>query len=145
MAYFTSGHVDNAITTSTRIGLVGSAVAAGSPFAQFEAWARADVKSAAMNAGYELTDTSTDANVQRLAIAAWYSYAAGARKGIEIPDRIKEDLFRLEQLRRGEYRLPGLTASARDAVGGVKFSSTIASSTSGRVQYFSRGKLKNSW
>ena len=143
MAYFTSGHVDNAITTATRIGLAGSAVTAGSPFAQFEAWARADVKSAALNAGYELSDTSDDANVQRLAIAAWYSYAAGARKGIEIPDRIKEDLFRLEQLREGKYRLPGLTPSARDAIGGVKFSATTG--TNGRVAYFSRSALKNSW
>lgn len=145
MAFFTAGEVDNAITTATRVGLVGSATTAGSAFAQFEAWARGDVQSAALNAGYALGDTTTNDTVKRLSIAVWYSHAAGVRKGIEIPDRIKDDLYRLEQLRVGEYRLPGLTPSARDGIGGVKFSSTSTTATNGRVQYFSRSKLRYSW
>lgn len=145
MAYFTSGEIDNALGIATRIALVGSATGTSSAFAQFEEWARSDVQSAALNAGYELDDTTTNAAIKRLSIAVWYSYAAGARKGMPIPDRIRDDLYRLEQLRVGEYRLPGVTPSSRDGVGGVKFSSTSTTATNGRVQYFSRSKLRYSW
>lgn len=145
MAWFTSGEVDNAFTTATRIALVGSATGTASAFAQYEAWARGDVQSAAENAGYTLADTTSNDTVKRLAIAAWYSMAAGGRKGLPLPDRIKEDLYRLEQLREGNYRIPGLSPSERDGIGGVKFSSISTTSSNGRVQYFSRKKLRYSW
>lgn len=145
MAWFTAGEVDNAFTTATRIAIVGTATGTSSAFAQYEAWARGDVKSAAENAGYTLGDTTSNATVKRLAIAAWYSMAGGGRKGLPIPDRIKEDLYRLEQLREGNYRIPGLSPSERDGIGGVKFSSTSTTATNGRTQYFSRSKLKSSW
>ena len=143
MAWFTAGEVDNAITTATRLALVGSATGTNSSFAQHEAWARGDVQSAALNAGYELGDITTNATVKRLAIAAWYSMAAGARKGLPIPDRIKEDLYRLEGLRTGRYRLPGVSPSEQDGIGGVKFSATTGAN--GRAQVFSRKKLRYSW
>ena len=146
MAWFTAGEVDRAITTATRVALVGTSVAtASTSFAMFEAWARSDVSAAAANAGYTLAGTTTNAALKRLGIAVWYAYAAGARKGIEIPDRIKTDLYLVEQLREGKYRIPGATPSAQDGVGGVKFSSTSSTSSNGRVQYFSRSKTRYSW
>ncbi len=143
MAWFTAGDVDAAFGQETRLALVGSATTSGSSFALFETWARGDVQSAAHVAGYSISDDETSDTVKRLAMAAWYSMAAGARKGHPVPDRIKEDLYRLEQLRTGEYPIPDLTPSERDGIGGVKFSAT--SGTSGREQRFSRKKLKGYW
>lgn len=141
MAYFTSGEVDAAITTTTRIGLVGSATTTASSFGQYEKWARSDVQAAAQVAGYSLGDTTSNDTIKRLAIAKWYSLAASIRSGIPIPDEIREQLFRLEQLRLGQYPIPGLTPSSRDGVGGSKFSSQSETSTSGRTQFMSRSKL----
>ena len=143
MAWFTAGDIDATIGTATRLALVGSATTAGSAFARFEEWARADVQSAGHVAGYTISDVETNATVQRLAIAAFYSMAAGARKGQPVPERIKEDLYRLEQLRSGEYPIPGLTPSERDGIGGVKFSSTTGADARG--QRFSRKKITGYW
>lgn len=143
MAWFTSGEVDQAITTATRIALVGTSTATSSAFRTFEAWARADVTAAAANAGYSLATTTTNQAIKRLGISAWYSFAASTRKGLALPDRVKGDLFIIEELRAGRYRIPGATPSAQDGVGGVDFSET--SGTSGRTQYFSRSKLRSGW
>lgn len=142
MAFFTAGTVDAAITTATRTGLVGSATTSGSPFALFERWARSDVKAALQVAGYSASDTTTNETVERLAVARWCMHAFGTRKGFELPDTIRDDLYRLEQVREGNYPIPGLTPNSEDGIGGSKFSNTSASATNGRPRYFSRSEFK---
>lgn len=142
MAYFSSGDVDAAITTATRLKVVGSATSSGSVFGKFERWARSDVQAALQVAGYSAGDTTTNDTVQRLAIARWVMLTYGARKGMEIPASIRDDLYRLEQVRTGDYPIPGLSADAEDGIGGAKFSTTDANATNSTARYFKPSAFK---
>ena len=136
MAFFTSGDVEAAITTDTRVGLVGTATTSASAFAKLERWARSDVQAALQVAGYTVGDTTDNDTVQRLAIARWCMLAFGSRKGLEIPATIRDDLYRLDKVRTGDYPIPGLTADSEDGIGGAKFSSTDTNDTNNAARYF---------
>ena len=142
MTWFTAGTVKQAITTDTFVGLVGSATTTGSAFGLFERWARSDVKAALQVAGYTPGDTTTNDTVIRLAIARWCMHANGTRKGMEIPPTIREDLYRLDQVRTGDYPIPGLTPDSEDAIGGSKFSVIASNATNSTARYFKPGSLK---
>lgn len=142
MAWITAGEVDLEIGTATRIGIAGSATTSGSAFALFERRARSDVKAYAAIAGYEdLGDTTDNDTLKSLCVAQWYLRASGSRKGMSVPESIKDQLFRLEMLRRGDYSIPGLTPSAQNAIGGSAFSK-VGTADASRKRYFSPDNLK---
>lgn len=137
MAYLTSGYVDLAVGTQLRSALAPSTAA----FLIFEGQARAAVQAAAQVAGYSIGNTSTNDMVRLLALSQWFYFAGGFRRGIEPPPIVKEYFDRLEQVRKGEYPIPGLTQSTEDGISGSQFSSTDETSTTSRPQFFSRTKL----
>lgn len=144
MAILTSDYVDRAITTSTRVALVGTATGTASAFAQFEAMARATVSSKAAVKGYTIASDSTNDMVRLLCVGQWFFWAGGFRKGLEVPPTIKASMDMLEAVEQG-LPIAGLTPSTRDGIGGLVASNTSPSSTSGRPARFSRKKLDPYW
>lgn len=144
MPILTSGYVDLAITTARRVALVGSATGTGSAFAQYEKMARATVASKAAVKGYSIATNSTNDMVRLLCLGQWYFWAAGYRKGMEVPPTIKESMSMLEDVEKG-MPIAGLTPDTEDGIGGTKASATTGTSTSGRAQRFSRAKLDPYW
>lgn len=145
MAILTTEYVDNAIGTATRIAFVGSATGTGSAFLQHEAAARSIVASRAAVKGYAIGTSSDNDFVRTLVLGQWYMMAGGLRKGLEVPDAIRNAIVALEQVAQsgeGALPIPGMTPSTEDGIGGVKFSSSTG--TGARVQYFSRTKMR-SW
>ncbi len=139
MAFLTTGYVDACIGTATRQALANT-----SAFAIYEKQARAEVQAAAQVAGYSIGNTSTNDMVQWLAMGQWFVFAGAQKKGLEPTESIQRALDSLELVRTGKKPIPGLSADTEDGVGGTKFSDTSETSTSARVQYFSRAKL-SSW
>lgn len=139
MAILTSGYVDLAIGTATRLALAPSTAA----FAQYETQGRMAVIAKAAVAGYVIATNSANDKVKELVLGQWYVKALGWRKGMQLPPNVAISVNELEQVQNGVLPIPGMTPTSRDAVGGVKFSST--STTTGRPQYFSRSQLKGNW
>jgi hypothetical protein len=140
MAFLTSGYVDLAVGTSTRVALSPTT----SAFVIHEGMARAAVQASAQVAGYSLGNTSTNDMVRLLTLSQWFHFAGGFRRGIDPPPVVREYFDKLTELREGKWPLPGLTPSTEDGIGGVQSSSTNESDAEARVQYFSRTKL-TSW
>lgn len=138
--HITSGYVDLAVGTATRVALSPST----SAFVIHEGMARAAVNASAQVAGYSLGNTSTNDMVRLLTLSQWFHFAGGFRRGIDPPPVVREYFDKLTELREGKWPLPGLTPSTEDGIGGVQFSASTATATSGRVQHFSRSKL-TSW
>jgi len=142
MAILSAGYVDRAIGTATRIAFVGTATGTGSAFAQFEAQARSVVAARAALKGYTIPTDSDNDFVRLLVLGQWYFFAGGMRKGLEVPPAIADAINKLDEVTRKENALPipGMTPDTEDGIGGTKFSNASAS---GRVQYFSREKMRN--
>jgi len=143
MAILTSGDVDRAIGTATRIALVGTASSAGSAFSQYEKQARAVVTAKAQLKGYSIATNSTNDFVRLLVLGQWYFFAGGMRKGLEVPAAIANAINLLDEVAREKNALPipGLDADTEDGIGGSKFSVTTEGSTNARVQFFARSKM----
>lgn len=139
MAILTSGYVDLAIGTNTRLQIAPSTAA----FSQYEEQARSTVQARAAVAGYTITDDSDNAMVKRLVLGQWYIHGLGFRKGMTLPPVVKDALTDLRLVSNGKLPIPGLTANARDAVSGVEFSDV--SGTTNRKQKMSRKILDRSW
>lgn len=137
MAYLTAGYLDLIIGTATRTALAANTAAVSA----FEKLARAEVQAAAQVAGYSIGNTSTNDMVQWLTAAEWFRLAGGLKKGIVVPDAVQVALEDLKLVREGKKPIPGLTPSTEDGIGGTKFSDTSETSSSARVQYFSRSKM----
>lgn len=136
MVWFTSGYVDNAIGTSTRVALAPTTAA----FIQFEEMARSKVKSEIAVAGYFPGDDSENATLKRMALGWWYVYAGGLRKGLEMPQALGDAVNDVIRVHSGELKIAGLTQDEQGGIAGSKFSSV--SSSSGRPRYWSRDQLK---
>lgn len=139
MAILTTGYVDLTIGTSTRLALAPSTAA----FDLYEEQAREAVRAKAQVAGYSIPTNSTNAKVRELVCGQWYVKAMGWRKGMDLPPNVSVAVLELEQVQSGKLPIPGLTPSAENGVGGVKFSATTG--TGGRSQYFSRKQLSGNW
>jgi hypothetical protein len=137
LAYLSTGYVDAALGTATRIAIAPTTAG----FVIFEGQARAAVQAAAQVAGYSLGNTSTNDMVRLLALSQFFYFAGSFRKGIEPPPIVKEWFAKLDLVRTGEYPIPGLSPSTEDGIAGSQFSSTAEDDSEGRVQYFSRSKL----
>lgn len=147
MAIITAGYVDRAIGTATRIAFVGTATGTGSAFAQHEAAARSIVASRAQVKGYAIGTSSDNAFVQLLVLGQWYWLAGGMRKGLEVPPAIGDAMAKLDEVApkdssKAALPIPGMTPSTDDGIGGSQFSQSIGTSSTDRVQYFSRSKMQ---
>lgn len=141
MAFISSGYVDIAIGTNTRLALAATAGA----FDQFERMARARVTAACQVAGYSLATSSSNDMLQYLTLGQWYVVAGGLRKGIEPPAAIADSLWQLDQVRKGDMPIPGLSPSQTNGIGGHVFTTTSTYSSNARVPRFTRNKLDKSW
>lgn len=139
MAWIDSTYVDNAIGSTVRSAVTG---ASSTVFDQFEAAARARVQEAASVAGYSLPDSGVTDQLKDLCCGIWIILAYGDRKGLQVPERFRDVLYRLDMVSNGKARLVGYTPSSRDGIGGSSFSAT--SGADGRPQQMSRTKL-NQW
>ena len=139
MTILTSGYVDNAIGTNTRLQIAPST----SAFSQYEEQARSVVQARAAVAGYTIPDTSDNAMVKRLVLGQWYIHGLGFRRGMSLPPVVKDALTDLRLVANGKLPIPGLTPNAGDAIAGVEFSAT--SGTTNRKQKMSRKILDSSW
>lgn len=137
MAFLTTGYVDAALRTATRVALAPTTAA----FLIYEGQARAAVQASAQVAGYSIGNTSTNDMVRLLALSQWFYFAGGFSKGIEPPPIVKEYMGKLEEVRAGNYPIPGLSPSTEDGISGTQFSSTDENDAEGRIQFFSRSKL----
>jgi hypothetical protein len=132
VAFIDTVYADTLIGESARRALAPTQAA----FDTFEEAARADVQSAAQAAGYALGDTTTNAMVRRLTLAAWFVHAGGFRQGLTAPAAIMQAYEDLDRVRAGSMPIPGLSPSTEDGVGGI-----LVSSTSGRPPRLTRDKL----
>jgi len=139
MAWFTSAELDDFIGSGTRAALDGSDT---DTFDQFEAQARATVQSVLISQGYTVGTTTTNTFVKMLAMGQWYLFAASTRKGIEMPESVKQIIGMLNAVFEGRLPIPGLTPSAADGVGGVKASSSSETSDVGRPPRMKRSDLR---
>lgn len=144
MAIITAGYVDNAIGTSTRVALAGTS-ATSARFVQYQEQATSTVQSKALVAGYGIATNDTNVFVKQLVLGQWYVKALGWRKGMALPPNVATAINDLELVSTGDLPIPGKTPNARDAIGGVKFSETSKTATTGRFQYFSRNEFKGNW
>ena len=136
MAWIDTTYVDNAIGSTVRTAVTNSS---STVFDQFEEAARARVKEAASIAGYSLPDTTTSAQLKDLCCGVWVTLAYGTRKGLVVPERFRDVIYRLDLVASGKARLVDYTPSSRDGIGGSTFSATTG--TDGRPQQMSRKAL----
>jgi hypothetical protein len=141
MAYLTTTYVDNAIGTAPRLKVAPNTAV----FNQFEVMARMKVRAAAAMVGYTLgnTDIGTSQQLAALALGQWVLLAFGARKGLTIQPFIADQINMLEMVRTGAMPLLDYVPETRDAIGGVKATSTDEDDPDGRPQRFSRSELED--
>ena len=108
---------------------------------QIITWGSALVDAAILNAGYTPpeSDKCDNAEVQDLVKMATVGAIVAmlwGRKGLAPPESLNVFGSTFNELYAGNLRIPGLTPNARDAVGGVSFSSSDSRDPNGRPQIF---------
>jgi hypothetical protein len=130
-AHITQAYWRHAVTTAVADGL-----ASGSALTQYIAMASALVDTALVNAGYEVPTSAND-TVKLATLGAMLPLIYGGRAGIQVPEGLATQAVGLwKAMATGEVQIPGMTPTARDAVGGVKFTDSSTSSTSSRPVVF---------
>lgn len=142
-AYLSTGDVDAVITAISRQSLFSEdGTVAGYVSADFTSAnekASAIVQSAAQNAGYTLSDTTTD-NLVKAATLGQFLQLAYGRKGIPVPAQWAGLVAMKDEIMDG--RLPLVAdPDVRPAVGGYAWSDQSTTSADGRPQIFSRKSL----
>lgn len=139
-AYIDSDYVDAMIGADVRAKLFddGSGYVSSILTVQINA-ASALIKAAALNAGYTLGDSTTNDTI-KIATFGQFIGLAYNRKGLIPPEEYRSTIAMAEQIRTGVLPIPGDSPLPRDAVGGVKFSDSDA--TTGKPALFTRDNLK---
>ena len=89
------------------------------------------------NAGYttDITSSTAPELVKSATLGALLPQLY-AREGIKVPDQFAIHMNIFDRIYQGIMPIPELTPTARDAVGGVKFTDSSTTSTSGRPPVF---------
>ena len=139
MAWITPSYMDNMIGSVTRAALDDDD---NDVFTQFEAQARATVLMFIMPQGYSAGTTTDNDTLKLLCAGQWFMLALSGRKGIDIPEGVKQSVAMLGAVFDGKMPIPGLDANTADGVGGVKASSASQTSTAGRPPMWKRASLR---
>jgi hypothetical protein len=135
-----SAHITAAYVRLTLGTDVVGALAGTTALSQFIAQASALVDTGLVNAGYDIPATAND-TVKLCTLGALLPLLHGA-KGLQIPPDLKEHVVGMwTALASGTIQIPGMTPTARTAVGGVSWSDTSTTSTDGRPSIFT-GRLR---
>lgn len=127
-----------------------AALASGSALTKTISLASAETETALQHGGYSGAVPSTvylaDASdcpeaIQLAAIGAWVELTYSVRNDLEIPEGIRPHVAKLESIRNGKMEIPGVTKTVSRAVGGVSFSDSSSTSSTGRPKIFSRSTL----
>lgn len=139
MAWFTvaDGYIDNAITTAVRQKVAPTTAS----FNDAELLARKRVQAAYLHSGYSLDNDSPTDLAKSIAKALWIIERYGSHAGMSVPQQWLDVASILNGIWSGEYPDPDSDPNTRDGIGGVKFSSTSETSTSGRPSRLSRSEL----
>ena len=140
MAWITSAYMDNMITSTTRAALDGDD---STVFDQFEVQARVTVLMFITPQGYTAGTTTDNDTLKLLAAGQWFMLALSGRKGIDIPEGVKQAVAMLGAVFDGKMPIPGLDQNTADGVGGVKASLDSETSTQGRPPRWKRSDLRN--
>ena len=106
---------------------------------QLIAQASALMDSVLSNAGYAtpLSGTvSTYPDLVKMGTLGAFLPLAYGRKGLAVPEQLLVHTNVFSAIRTGDLEIPGLSPSARDAVGGVKFTDSSTTTTSGKPRIF---------
>lgn len=103
--------------------------------------ASAILKAALQNAGYSAGDT-TSSDLIRIATFGQFVLMAYGRKGLKVPEQFATSVALAEGIRSGAVPVPDTAPSTRDGVGGVLFTDSSATTSTGKPAIFSRDNLK---
>lgn len=134
VAYIDNQYVENAIGSAEYNACTASTASVQT---QLIASASSLVASVLENAGYSssLTNASAPDIVKSATLGALLPMLYG-RKGISVPEQFFIHMNALNGIRTGDLPITGMTPTARDAVGGVKFTDSSSTSTTGKPRIF---------
>lgn len=141
-AYIDTTFVDRHIGQDARLALFddGAGYEAATLTALINT-ASAILKAALQNAGYSPGD-STTSDLVKIATFGQFVLMAYGRKGLKVPDQFATSVALAEGIRSGAVPVPDTDPSTRDGVGGVLFTDSSDTTSTGKPAIFSRDNLR---
>ena len=141
-AYITQTFIDNHIGADVRAALFddgfGFQVAIQTALINT---ASAIIKAAAQNAGYDPGDSTTNDLIMIATFGVFLQLAHG-RKGLPVPEQFAAAITLADGIRNGQIPLPDTDPDTLGGVGGIKFTDSSSTTSTGKPPIFTRDNLK---